>query len=347
MKAVLLEATEQLTLIERDIPPCAPGEVLIKTRACGICRTDMKCYTQGQRDLIMPRVLGHEISGTVAAVGQGVTSISVGSSVQVAPGIPCGTCSYCLKGQDNLCDSVQILGFHMDGGFAEYVMVPAQGVKSGVLQLIPKHLSFSEAALTEPLACSVNMHNSLNIAAEDTLLIIGAGPLGILNAKLARSKGVRKIILAEINEKRLKYAENYDHDYLINLNKTDLAREINQITQGVGVNTCIPCCPGIEPFSQGINVLAKRGRLGFFSGLIGSSLPLGFDLNHIHYKELLLAGAYGCSISHNQVALRLMAEDKVRVKDMITRRLSLKEVQSGIDMVRNMSEISILIEYTV
>lgn len=344
MKAALLEAIETLSLTQIDTPQCGPGEVLIKTKACGICRTDMKCFTQGQRDLIMPRVLGHEIAGTVAAIGQGVTQISVGDKVQAAPGIPCGTCSYCVKGQDNLCDSIQILGFHLHGGFAEYVLIPAEGVKYGVIQAIPDHVSYAEAALTEPLACSVNMQNSLNVTAEDCLLIIGAGPLGIINAKLARANGVKMIILAEINERRLKNAEKFDFDYLIDMNKADLAKEIRQVTKGTGVDVTIPCCPGMEPFSQGIKALAKGGRLGFFSGLISNG-AFGFDLNVIHYKELLVSGAYGCSLNHNKEALRLIAEDKVPVKNMITQRLSLDELRTGLEMVRTMSETSIIVEY--
>lgn len=344
MKAALLEAIEKLSLTNIDTPQCGPGEVLIKTMACGICRTDLKCFTQGQRDLKTPRILGHEVAGIVTAIGGEVAGISVGDRVQVSPGIPCGRCSYCLKGQDNLCDSIQILGFHVNGGFAEYLLIPAEGVKNGVIQAIPNHISFAEAALTEPLACSVNMQNSLNISSEDCLLIIGGGPLGIFNAKLARAKGVKKIILAEIQEKRIKNAEKFEFDDIIKVNETDLSGKIMQVTKGMGVDVTIPCCPGLEPFSQGINVLAKRGRLGFFSGLT-TDAAFGLDLNSLHYKELLVVGAYGCSLAHNKEALRLIAEDKVFVKNMITRRLSLDEVQTGLEMVRTMSETSIIVEY--
>jgi L-iditol 2-dehydrogenase len=344
MRAAVLEAIETLTLTEVDTPQCGEGEVLIRTQACGICRTDLKCLIQGQKDLKVPRILGHEIAGIVAAKGPGVSQVSLGDRVQVAPGIPCGTCSYCLRGLDNLCDSMEIIGFHVNGGFAEYLLVPARGVKNGVLQRIPDHVSFAEAALTEPLACSVNMQSSLNVSAEDSLLIIGAGPLGILNAKLARANGVRKIIVAEINERRIKQAEKLPIDCVINVKEKDLVKEIMALTKGAGVDAAIPCCPGLEAFSQGLNALAKRGRLGFFSGLIGNTVP-GFDLNTIHYKELLVSGAYGCSLSHNSKALALIAEDKVRVKTMISRRLPLDEVGSGLEMVRRMSETSIIVEF--
>ncbi|SDH63642.1 zinc-dependent dehydrogenase [Desulfosporosinus hippei] len=344
MRAAVLEAIEKLTLTNLETPHCGPGEVLIRTKACGICRTDMKCLMQGQKDLKTPRILGHEVAGTVVARGQNVNQVSVGDRVQVSPGIPCGICNYCLKGQDNLCDSVQIIGFHVHGGFAEYLLIPARGVKNGIIQTISDHISYAEAALIEPLACSVNIQNSLNVSAEDSILIIGAGPLGILNSKLARARGVKKIIVAEINERRLKNGEKFDFDYLINVDYKDLVKEIIQLTNGTGVDVAIPCCPGIEAFSQGINALAKRGRLGFFSGIIGNT-ALGFDFNIIHYKELLVSGAYGCSLSDNRNALGLIAKNKGNVKNMITQRLSLDEIQRGLEMVGTMSETSIIVEF--
>ncbi|HWQ89642.1 MAG TPA: zinc-dependent dehydrogenase [Desulfitobacteriaceae bacterium] len=344
MKAAVLKGLEELILENRPIPECGQGEVLVQLGVCGICRTDMKCFSQGQRDLRLPRILGHEIAGTVAQIGSSVTSVSKGDRVQVAPGIPCGTCSYCLLGQDNLCNSMQIMGFHINGGFAEYVLVPASGVNNGVLQPIPEGLSFSEAALTEPLACCVNMQESLRVNKEDQLLIIGAGPLGILNAKLAKARGVRKIILLEEKEERLKKAANYEFDYLLDAHKRNMPEEIMRITKGGGADVVIPCCPGSEPFIQGINLLAKRGRLGFFSGLTGGSFPEK-DLNLIHYKELFVSGAYGCSVGHNQEALSLIAEGIIAVKNMITRKISLAEILQGLEMVRNKTEMSVLIEY--
>jgi L-iditol 2-dehydrogenase len=239
---------------------------------------------------------------------------------------------------------MQILGFHLDGGFAEFLLVPAAGVRSGVLQPIPEQLSFSEAALTEPLACCVNMQDSLHVGQEDRLLLIGAGPLGILNAKLAKARGVKKVILLEEKEERLKKAAGFEFDYLLDSCKRNTAEEVMRITQGRGADVAIPCCPGTEPFIQGISVLAKRGRLGFFSGLTAGSFPEK-DLNLIHYKELLVSGAYGCSVGHNREALGLMAEGKIEVRTMISRKISLAEVLQGLEIIRSKTEMSVLIEY--
>ena len=345
MKAALLEGIEKLRMTEVRTPDCPDGGVLVKVGACGMCRTDMKAYYIGQRDLHLPRILGHEIAGTVVETGKEVNHVKIGDRVQVSPGLPCGSCSYCLKGLHQMCDTVQIIGFHYDGGFAEYVAVPANGVSHGVLNIIPEHLSFQEAALTEPLACSVSMQNAVRVGLNDVVVIFGAGPLGILNAKLARARGAGIIILIEINENRLATASDREFDFCINGVTEDPVKKVMEITKGTGVDVVIPCCPSAETFGKGISMLAKKGRFGFFSGLIMNSSPLQADLNLIHYKELEVHGAYGCSADHNRTAMELLTAGRIGVRDMITRTIALEDVPAGLDMIVNMKEIKIVINY--
>jgi L-iditol 2-dehydrogenase len=342
MKAALLEGIKTMKITEVGTPRCRRGEVLIKVGACGLCRTDMKAYNQGQRDLHLPRILGHEITGTVAGVGVGAAHVKTGDRVQVAPGLPCGCCFYCLGGLHQMCDSVQIMGFHYDGGFAEYVLVPANGVNHGTLNKIPDHLSFQEAALTEPLACSVNMQETARIGLGDVVVVFGAGPLGILNARLARARGASSVVLVEVNEERLASAANRDFDYCINALAASPVSKIMEMTGGRGADVVIPCCPSPQAISDGLAMLAKRGRLGFFSGLLQESKTPAPDLNMIHYKELSVYGAYGCSAQHNRTALALLASGAVKVKDMITRTIELDELLSGLEMVAAMKEIKIV-----
>ncbi len=342
MKAALLEGIKTLKITEVETPKCKNGEVLVKVGACGLCRTDMKAYNQGQRDLRLPRILGHEITGTVAEIGAGAANVKPGDRVQVSPGLPCGCCSYCLGGLHHMCDSVQIMGFHYDGGFAEYVLVPANGVSHGVLNKIPDHLSLQEAALTEPLACSVNMQETARVGLGDVVVIFGAGPLGILNARLARARGAGSVILVEINEERLASATNRDFDYCVDALAASPVNKIMEMTSGRGADVVIPCCPSPETIGYGLTMLAKRGRFGFFSGLLQGSQTPAPDLNMIHYKELSVCGAYGCSAQHNRTALALLASGAIKVKDMITRTIGLDELLSGLEMVAAMKEIKIV-----
>jgi len=345
MKAALLNGIQDLKIVEVPIPDYSKGEVLIKVQACGICRTDMKAFYLGQRDLHLPRILGHEIAGRVVETGDEVTGIHAGERVQVAPGLPCGTCGFCLQGLDHLCDSVQIMGFHYDGGFAQYVLVPENGVKNGVINKIPDHLSFNEAVFTEPLACSINLNERFGRCEGDTVVIYGAGPLGILNARLCRAMGAKIIILMEINNERLLAASPLDFDYCINPLRTNADTAVTEITRGKGADILIPCCPGQEVMNSGLKMLTRRGRFGFFSGLIQDSQAGQVDINLIHYKELSVYGAYGCSAEHNRTALNLISRGKIEVKDLITHTISLDEVLSGIKMVAEMEGIKTVINY--
>jgi L-iditol 2-dehydrogenase len=345
MKAALLEGINKLRITNVPTPKCKQGEVLIKVGVCGMCRTDMKAYMYGQRDLRLPRIIGHEIAGTVVEMGEGVTQVKLGDRVQVAPGLPCGSCSYCLQGLHHMCDYVQIIGFHYDGGFAEYVLVPNNGVSCGVLNKIPEELSFQEAAITEPLACSINMQESLQVGLGDIVIIFGAGPLGILNAKLAVARGANKVILIEINENRLAIAKNREFHYCVNPLQTNSIKEVMEVTGGRGADVVIPCCPDPDVVGTGLAMLSKRGRFGFFSGLMMNFGSIKVDFNLIHYKELRVYGAYGCSSLHNRTAVEMLVTEKVKVKDMITRCIQLEEVISGIKMIADMKEMKIVINF--
>lgn len=349
MKAALLEGIKELNLTDLPEPTCGRGDVLVRVMACGICRTDMKAYKIGQRDLRLPRVLGHEITGIVAEVGREVNGITPGDRVQVAPGLPCGTCMYCLTGMHHLCNEIKIMGFHYDGGFAEYVLIPENGVQNGVLNKIPDTLTFQEAALTEPLACCVNMQETAGIRHGDKVVIFGSGPLGILNAKLARKRGARQIILIEKQEARIDAAKR-DFDVWINAEEEDTLSRIMDLTEGKGADAAIPCCPDPNAFADSLAVLGKKGRLCFFSGLVmdeGHSWKIAHDINLIHYKELALYGAYGCSSNHNRTALDLLASRLIRVDDMTTRILPLTEVVQGIEMVsKREDDTNLIIEPT-
>jgi len=291
-------------------------------------------------------VLGHEIAGVVAKTGCDVTCMQPGDRVQVAPGLPCGTCASCLTGMHHLCNGIKIMGFHHDGGFAEYVLVPGNGVKNGVLNKIPEALTFYEAALTEPLACCVNMQETAGIRESDSVVIFGAGPLGILNAKLARQRGAGRIILVEKKKSRIDAVKGVFDDS-INSKEEDVARKIQEMTDGNGVDAAIPSCPDPQAFADSLSVLAKKGRLCFFSGLVTDTPVHAIDLNLIHYKELAVFGAYGCSSRHNRIALELMATGMIRVQDMTTRILPLTALVKGIEMVANRKETNIIIDPTI
>ncbi|MEG1496516.1 MAG: alcohol dehydrogenase catalytic domain-containing protein [Clostridiales bacterium] len=310
MKALKLTNQETLENIESPIPQPKNGEILIKTAYVGICRTDRKCYHMGQQDLHMPRILGHEITGTIAAMGTGVEGYGIGNQVQIHPGIGCGICPDCKSGNDQICKDMQIFGFHIDGGFAEYCLIPATGVSRGIVQKVPKKLNLETAALCEPLACAINMEERLKFQKTDSLLIIGGGVLGLLTAALAQIKGLTHIAILEKNLYKIKVAQDLGFKcYTHTISREELAKDFPQ-----GFDIAIPCCPDNQGFTTAIDFLNKRGRFGFFSGLTSDTPINGKLLNKIHYKELALFGSYGCGLNHGKKALKILAQNPEKFK---------------------------------
>lgn len=324
LKCAILTKPETLEITQRPLPICNEYDVVVKVDTCGVCRTDRKAFSMGQRDLVLPRILGHEITGTVARIGSKVTSFAVGNRVQVAPGLFCGECCYCTEGLDHLCQKIQIIGFHLDGGFCQYIHIPGKDREPVILNELPADLDMETASLTEPLACCINLQKRLALEEAKYIVIFGAGPLGILSAMLARVVSKAKIIMIESHPHRLKIASQYC-DYPLSTKKNVL-NDVKEITKGVGADVVIPCCPGNEAFLMGLSLAAKRGRFGFFSGLVAQEGFPGAILNLGHYRELEIIGAYGCSLRHNREALKLLASRKVDVRDIASLTVSWQEL---------------------
>ena len=314
MKCAVLTSNKKLQIIEREYPVCGPYDVIVAVETCGVCRADRKAFNTGQRDLIMPRVLGHEIVGHVHQIGAKVTDLSIGDRVQVSPGIFCGSCEYCLKGDDHLCNQMRIIGFHLDGGFAQFLHVPWNGCQSTILNKIPSHLDSKSAALTEPLACSLNLQKRLIMSNAQTVVIFGAGPLGLLSAQLAHSLGAERIVIVEPMASRRALAARFS-DCQLDFNEHTVS-QIAALTHNRGADVVLPCCPGNASLIMALQVTAKRGRIGFFSGLTDEADITNSALNSIHYRELTMVGAYGCSSADNREALAILASGKVNTADM-------------------------------
>ncbi len=344
MKAAVLIGTENLKIADIDTPSCNRGDILIKVEACAICKTDVKMFHVGHRDLKLPRVLGHEVAGTIVEVGEEVEDkFEEGARVQVAPGLPCGTCPFCMSGIPNMCDCMKIIGFHHDGGFAEYLLVPANGVRNGCVNKIPPSLSFEEASLAEPLACCINAQTLCRVCPEDTVAIIGAGPIGHLNAQLARLLGASEIIVIEKLPQRIEFAEkNNIADVIVDSRESDPVEAIGEETNNRGVDVVIPACSAPEVPVRGMKMLNKRGRIVFFSGLPYGHENIFLDHNLVHYKEIQIFGAYGCTSGQNREAVRRLSAGRINVQYLITHRISLDELIAGFELVDTQNAMEIV-----
>jgi len=333
MRAAILKAPECLVVEEVSTPKCPPGGLLVKTRVCSICTTDVKMFYHGQKDLVYPRILGHEFTGIVVENQSYNTKFKIGTRVQVAPGVSCGECIYCRRRADNQCEHIRIIGFNYDGGFAEFLAIPPQSVRSGAVNIIPDELSFEEAALTEPLACCLNGQELAGVTDGDTVLIFGAGPIGCLHAMLARARGAIHVLIAECLQNRIKMAASTKADRIINVcngNDETIRKVVEEETEGRGVDVILLACPESTTAYPLLELLAPRGRICLFSGLPPENALIHLNANSIHYRDISIVGSYGCTAAQNSVALKLIASGEVKVDWLITKRISLDQIHEGI-----------------
>jgi len=203
MKVARFYAPGEIKLEDAPEPSPGPGEVKLRVRNCSTCGTDVKISRHGHHHIVPPRVIGHEIAGEIVELGDGVTGWSVGDRVQVIAAIPCGECVECRAGWPTICPNQESMGYHYDGGFAEYMIVPRKVLAVDGLNRIPDGLSFEEASVAEPLACVLNGQELAGVGEGDTVVVVGAGPIGCLHVRLARSRGAKHVTLVELNAERL------------------------------------------------------------------------------------------------------------------------------------------------
>ena len=344
MKGAILKDIEELEIKEVKVPEPKENEILIKVKSCAICGTDIKVFHHGHKHIVFPRITGHEVSGIVFKVGKNVKEYKEGDRVAVAPAIPCGKCYYCRKGQQTMCDNLKAIGYHYDGGFAEYMLVPENAVLNGCVNKIPDNLSFELASIAEPLACVINGQILSRIETGDIVLILGAGPIGILHALLAKINGAGKIILADISEERIKEAE-FTGVYLIDMSKKDIYEEVKNITDGHMADRVIVAVGSKNAQEISLKLVAKRGSINFFGGLPKESPYIQFDSNLLHYGEFFVVGTHGSTPLHNKIAIELLSSGRINVERLITHKLPLERIKDGFEIVENKRGLKVIIGF--
>jgi len=343
MQAAVFEKVGQLQVKEVKIPKCPADGILIKVEACAICGTDVKIYRFGHRLIKPPRITGHELAGTIVEVGKKVEGYKKGNRITVAPAIPCGNCYYCRKGIQDRCDNLTAIGYHYDGGFAEYMVVPSPAIRNDCVNVIPENLSFEEAALTEPLACAINCQEISRVKLGDTVVVIGAGPLGCLHTELAKSLGAVKVIMVELLAQRLKLSRISGSDVYIDASKQDPVKQVLEETNGRGAEVIITACPSGKAQEQALEMVSKKGNINFFGSLPKGRSVIRFDSNIVHYKECYVAGTEGSTPLQNRLALNLIASGKIHTKKYITHRLPLSKLLQGLDIVEKGQGLKVII----
>jgi 2-desacetyl-2-hydroxyethyl bacteriochlorophyllide A dehydrogenase len=323
LKVALIEKPRSFKVLEKDIPSIKSNEVLVKVHVCGVCGTDVHIYEGAMPWAKLPLIPGHEFSGVVAEVGRDVNGISVGDAVTVDPNITCGLCRYCRSARRNLCPRVESIGVTRDGGFAEYVVAP-----TSQLYMVPKGLSLDEAAFTEPVACCLHGIMRLSIRPGEDVLIVGAGPIGLIHLQLVRRAGAGRVIVVEVNDRRLKLAEKLGADLTVNPSRDDIVKAVNSFLGGKGVEAAIDAAGGSNPLTLALNCLEPGGRLLVF-GVASESDVWSIKPYDIYKRELTIIGSF-INPYEMDGALNLLASGALNVKPLISHVIKLEDLEKAL-----------------
>jgi L-iditol 2-dehydrogenase len=340
MKATMLYGIKDLRIEDISTPKVESGEVLVKVKAATTCGTDLKIFQRGYVEKIikLPTIFGHEWAGEVVEVGEDLEWPVKGMRVRAGNSAPCLHCTMCQKGKYNLCENMIWLW----GAYAEYIRVPARMVLVN-MQEIPPHVSYEEAAITEPLACVLHGAEEAGVKLGDAVAIIGAGPIGLLHLLTAKRLGVEKVIVTDLVEERLNFAERLGADETINAGKADVEESVRKLTRGYGADVVIEAIGLPSTWEQALKLVTRGGTVLEFGGCPpGTEIKVNAEM--LHYGEVRVMGAFHATPLHFRKALNLIASRTIDVRPLITRKMRLEEIREAFEILAtSKSEIKIAI----
>jgi len=322
------------------VPGVGIGEVLVKIKAATTCGTDVKIYQRGYVEKIikLPTIFGHEWAGEVVEVGEDLDWPKEGMRVRAGNSAPCLHCNMCQKGKYNLCENMIWLW----GAYAEYIKVPARTVLVN-MQEIPPHVSFEEAAITEPLACVLHGVEEANVKLGETVVVIGAGPIGLLHLLTVKKTGAEKVVLIDLVDERLSVAKELGADETINAGKENAVEKVQQLTGGYGADIVIEAIGSPVTWEQALRLARKGGTVLEFGGCPpGTEIKLNTEM--LHYGELTVLGAFHTTPLHFRKALNLISSRTVDVRPLVTKRMRLEDIKQAFEILStSKNEIKIAI----
>lgn len=315
MLAAVLYGRENVKIEPVDIPRLQGGDILVKVRAALTCGTDVKVYRRGYhaRMIVPPALFGHELAGDVVAVAPDVEAFRPGDRVVAANSAPCGNCRTCIKGNQNLCDDM----LFNNGAYAEYMRIPARIVQKNTY-VIPDHLSYQDAALSEPLACVMRGLEETNLEAGDTCAVIGLGPIGLMFVRLAKVRGIRVIAVGRRKTQVERAALMGADEVLISGDGVDVVGEVRRWTGGHGVDGSVEAVGIPETWEQAVRMVRKGGTVNFFGGCPNDS-HVSLDTSLLHYSEITCKASFHHTPRHVQRALAAVSRGEITAGDFVNR----------------------------
>ena len=342
MRAVQFYEPGVLKLEQVELPMIGPDEILVKTAVTLTCGTDLKMYKRGHPLAKPPLIIGHEFAGVVAQVGDNVQKFREGMRVVAANSAPCNTCFFCKRGRQNLCEHLDenVIGFSWPGAYAEYVRVPPHIVKQNTLE-IPSHISFKEAALVEPLACVVHGKEAAEMGIGDTVVVIGAGPIGLLHLQLAK-KSAGTVIVSDLSKRRLEAAQDIGADHVIEAGQEDQVKRVKELTGRRGADIVIEAAGTPETWEKAV-AMTRRGGVALLFGGCRSGTSISIDTDVVHYGELTIRGAFHHTPSCVEKALNLISSGIVKAEHLVSREMPLAEVSAALELMAQGQAVKVAI----
>jgi L-iditol 2-dehydrogenase len=322
MLAAVYYNNRDVRVQEMPKPEIADNEILVKVMASGICGSDV---TEWYRVPKAPRILGHEATGVIEKIGSKVKRYNLGDRVFVSHHVPCGKCRYCLRGHHTACKTLHTTNY-FPGGFAQYIRVPRINVKKGVYKL-PSDMSFEEGTFIEPLACVVRGQRLAEVQEGNALLIIGSGVAGILHAQLAKFKGLKRVVVADINPYRLEQAKRFGADQTLDA-RGNLPQKLREVNDGRLADQVVVCTGATQAALTAMECVDKGGTILFFA-VPEPSAKIPVPMNQFWRNEITLKTSYGAAPNDLEESLAILAQKKLNVEGMITHRLSLQQTAEG------------------
>lgn len=329
MKAVQVTGPHQLSIVEREKPVIThEQDVLIKVKMVGICGSDIHIYHGTNPLATLPRIIGHEVTGVVEAVGGEVDTLSVGDKVVLEPIESCGQCYACRSGRRNVCSNLEVFGVHRDGGMQEYMVIPQK-----LVHKVNEELNYKESVLVEPFTIGAQANWRGDVREGDTVFIMGAGPIGLCCLKVAKTKGAT-VIISDLNESRLAFAKEWGADHTIDASRVHVIDEVMELTKQEGANVVIDavCIP--QTFEQAIEAASVAGRV----------VVLGFDERPsqitqlpITKKEVTITGS---RLQTNQfpVVIEMFNDRTIDTRGMVTQEFPLDRIEEAICLIETSPE---------
>ena len=342
MRATIFESPGNVSVTDRPSPQPGPGELRLRMAAASLCASDVRVY-RGEKYAKPGVIPGHEIAGVVDAIGEGVSGVAEGDRVVVCPVVACGQCRFCIVGRQNRCINRRTLGYDLDGGFAEQLLVPGELVRIGHVLAVPKELPLDIAALTEPAACTLNSLELCAVGAGTSVAIIGAGPMGLLHLIMARAVGAHPIIVSEPVAERREIAKRWGADLVLNPETEDVLAAVKAATGGYGADAVVLTVGVHALVTPAIDLVRKQGVINLFAGFPpGQTVP--FDPNIIHYGEIILSGSQNATTEQYRKTLALLALVP-HIDEVVTNRYDIEHAPEAYSSRLAMSGLKSLVQF--